>query len=195
MTEQEKLNVMADFTIYIENNGLIYNNVITPVCNNLARKKYKNVYNDEKAKKSWYNVVNYGLQRYYDDVYQKYYADEYGYVPAWHYLLTPSERRQVADELAAFYTDDIDFLTKRFIKEHEKPFMTGVVVSSAYLRSDINGNSIYEVTIKCNDGKVFSGESQNTHCFHNWVDGEKVKAFYHYTPKRKKLKFDEFVLL
>lgn len=83
-------------------------------------------------------------------------------------------------------------MTDRLIKEHERPSFVGVVVSSAYLRSDVNGNSIYEVTIKCNDEKIFSGESQDTHCFHNWVDGKKVKVFYHYTPKRKKLKFDEF---
>ena len=195
MTEQEKLNLMADITIYIENTRMIYDNVIMPLCNNLARKKFKNTYNGEKAKKSWYNVVNYGLQRYFVDVYQKCYVDEYGYISAWHYLLTVHERKQIADELQAFYAEEVDFLTDRLIKEHEKPSFVGVVVSSAYLRSDVNGNSIYEVTIKCNDGKVFSGESQDTHCFHNWVDGKKVKVFYHYTPKRKKLKFDEFQLL
>lgn len=195
MTEMEKLNIMADFTIYIENTATIYNNIIMSVCNTLARKKYKGVYNDEKAKKSWYNVVNYGLQDYYKSIYTKYYEDEYGHVPAWHYLLTTSERRQVADELQYFYAEEVDFLTNRLIKEHKRPFFVGVVVGSAYLRSDVNGNSIYEVTIKCNDEKVFSGESQDTHCFHNWVDGKKVKVFYHYTPKRKKLKFDEFELL
>ena len=61
MTEQEKLNLMADITIYIENTRMIYDNVIMPLCNNQARKKFKNAYNGEKAKKSWYNVVNYGL--------------------------------------------------------------------------------------------------------------------------------------
>lgn len=64
MTEMEKLGIMADVTIYIESNGILYNNVIISVCNNLARKKFKNTYNSEKAKKAWYNVVNYGLQRY-----------------------------------------------------------------------------------------------------------------------------------
>lgn len=195
MTEQEKLGIMADVTIYIENTRMIYDNVIIPLCNSLARKKFKGSYDDDKAKKAWYNVVNYGLQRYFVDVYQEYYADEYGHFSAWHYLLTTSERKQIADELQAFYAEEVDFLTNRFIKENEKPSFVGVVVSSAYLRSDVNGNSIYEVTIKCNDGKVFSGESQDTHCFHNWVDGKKVKVFYHYTPKRKKLKLDEFQLL
>lgn len=195
MNKQEKLGLMPDVTLYIENNGTLYNNVIMPVCNNLARKKFKGSYDDEKAKKAWYDVVNYGLQRYFVDVYKKYYADEYGYISAWHYLLTTAERRQIADELQAFYAEKVDFLTNRLIKENEKPSFVGVVVSSAYLRSDINGNSIYEVTIKCNDGKIFSGESQHTYCFHNWVDGKKVKVFYHYTPKRKKLKFDDFELL
>ena len=195
MNKQEKLGIMADVTIYIENTGMFYDNVIMPVCNSLARKKFKGVYDDEKAKKSWYNVVNYGLQRYYKDVYQRYYADKYGHISAWHYLLTTHERQQIADELQHFYAEEVDFLTNRLIKEHERPSFVGVVVSSAYLRSDVNGNSIYEVTIKCNDEKIFSGESQDTHCFHNWVDGKKVKVFYHYTPKRKKLKFDEFQLL
>ncbi len=195
MNQQEKLGLMADVTIYIENTRMIYDNVIIPVCNNLARKKFKGSYDDEKAKKAWYNVVNYGLQRYFVDVYKKYYADKYGHISAWHYLLTTRERQQIADELQAFYAREVDFLTNRLIKEHERPSFVGVVVSSAYLRSDVNGNSIYEVTIKCNDGKVFSGESQDTHCFHNWVDGKKVKVFYHYTPKRKKLKIDEFQLL
>ena len=102
MTEQEKLNLMADITIYIENTRMIYDNVIMPLCNNLARKKFKNTYNGEKAKKAWYNVVNYGLQRYFKDVYKKYYADKYGHISAWHYLLPPSERRQIADELQEF---------------------------------------------------------------------------------------------
>lgn len=195
MNKQEKLGLMADVTIYIENTGTFYDNVIIPVCNSLARKKFKGSYDDGKAKKAWYNVVNYGLKCYFVDVYQKYYVDKYGHISAWHYLLTTSERQQIADELQAFYAGEVDFLTNRLIKEHEKPSFVGVVVSSAYLRSDVNGNSIYEVTIKCNDGKVFSGESQDTHCFHNWVDGKKVKVFYHYTPKRKKLKFDEFQLL
>ena len=195
MNKQEKLGLMADVTIYIENTRMIYDNVIIPVCNNLAKKKFKGTYDDEKAKKSWYNVVNCGLQRYYKEVYQEYYADKYGHISAWHYLLTTSERKQIADELQAFYAEEIDFLTDRLIKEHERPSFVGVVVSSAYLRSDVNGNSIYEVTIKCNDEKIFSGESQDTHCFHNWVDGKKVKVFYHYTPKRKKLKFDEFIAL
>lgn len=195
MNKQEKLGIMADVTIYIENTRMIYDNVIIPLCNSLTRKKFKGSYDDEKAKKAWYNVVNYGLKCYFVDVYQKYYVDKYDHISAWHYLLTTSERQQIADELQAFYAGEVDFLTNRLIKEHEKPSFVGVVVSSAYLRSDVNGNSIYEVTIKCNDGKVFSGESQDTHCFHNWVDGKKVKVFYHYTPKRKKLKFDEFQLL
>ena len=195
MNKQEKLGIMADVTIYIENTGMFYDNVIMPVCNSLARKKFKGVYDDEKAKKSWYNVVNYGLQRYYKDVYQRYYADKYGHISAWHYLLTTHERQQIADELQHFYAEEVDFLTNRLIKEHERPSFVGVVVSSAYLRSDVNGNSIYEVTIKCNDEKIFSGESKDTHCFHNWIDGKKVKVFYHYTPKRKKLKLDEFQLL
>ena len=195
MTEQEKLGIMADVTIYIENTRMIYDNVIMPVCDSLARKKFKGSYDDNKAKKAWYNVVNRGLQCYYKDVYQEYYADKYGNISAWYNLLTPFRRRQIADELQAFYTGEVDFLTNRLIKEHEKPFFVGVVVSSAYLRSDVNGNSIYEVTIKCNDEKIFSGESKDTHCFHNWIDGKKVKVFYHYTPKRKKLKLDEFQLL
>lgn len=195
MTEQEKLGIMADVTIYIENTRMIYDNVIIPVCNNLARKKFKGSYDDEKAKKTWYNVVNYGLQSYFKEVYQEYYANEYGHISAWYCLLTTSERHQIADELQHFYAEEVDFLTDRLIKEHERPAFVGVVVSSAYLRSDVNGNSIYEVTIKCNDEKIFSGESKDTYCFRNWLDGKKVKVFYHYTPKRKKLKFDEFQLL
>lgn len=195
MTEQEKQQLINDFTLYIENNSDLYRGMIVPTCNSLARKKFKGSYDDEKAKRAWYSVVNYGLQGYFFDVYKKYYAEEYGHIPAWHYLLATSERRQIADELQAFYAGEVDFLTDRLIKENERPSFVGVVVSSAYLRSDVNGNSIYEVTIKCNDGKVFSGKSQDTHCCHNWVDGKKVKVFYHYTPKRKKLKFDELKVL
>lgn len=106
MTEMEKLNIMADFTIYIENTATIYNNIIMSVCNTLARKKFKGSYDDEKAKKTWYNVVNYGLQRYFVDVYQEYYANKYGNISAWHYLLTTHERQQIADELQHFYADE-----------------------------------------------------------------------------------------
>ena len=196
MTGQEKLDVMADFTIYIENTGLIYNNVIVPVCNNLARKKYKKVYDDEKAKKSWYNIVNYGLQRYYIDVFKKYYGDEYGHVPAWHYLLTTSERRQVADELAAFYADEIGFLTNRLIKEHERSFFVGVVKVCKWQRNDINGNATYKVVVVRDDnGDVVIGTSQDAQCFNGWLEGKKVKVVYHVTAKRKAVKFDEFKVL
>lgn len=196
MTEQEKETLISDFALYLKNDSIIYDNVIVPVCNNLARKKYKKVYDDEKAKKSWYNVVNYGLQRYYKDIYVKCYADEYGYVPAWHYLLTTSERHQVADELAAFYADDIDFLTKRLIKEHERPSFVGVVKVCKWQRNDINGNATYKVVVVRDDnGDIVTGTSQDAQCFHGWLEGKKVKVFYHVTPKRKKLKFDDFKVL
>lgn len=54
MNKQEKLDIMADVTIYIENTRMIYDNVIMPVCNSLARKKYKGSYDDGKAKRAWY---------------------------------------------------------------------------------------------------------------------------------------------
>lgn len=196
MTEQEKMGLMADITIYIENTGTFYDNVIMPVCNSLARKKFKGVYDDEKAKKSWYNVVNYGLQRYFKDVYQKYYADKYGHIPAWHYLLTTHERQQIADELQAFYASEVDFLTNRIIKENEKPSFVGVVKSCEWQRNDINGNGIYKVALERSDsGNMVTGTSQHYNCFHGWLEGKKVKVFYHVTPKRKKLKFDDFKVL
>lgn len=196
MTEQEKETLISDFTLYLKNDSIIYNNVIVPVCNSLARKKYKGVYDDEKSKKAWYNVVNYSLQRYYKDVYQKYYVDEYGYIAAWHYLLTTSERRQVADELQAFYADDIDFEANRLIKEHEKPSFVGVVKVCKWQRNDINGNATYKVVVVRDDnGDIVTGTSQDAQCFHGWLEGKKVKVFYHVTPKRKKLKFDDFKVL
>lgn len=196
MTEQEKEMIINDFTLYIKNNYKLYNYVIVPVCNSLARKKYKGTYDNEKSKKAWYNVVNYGLQGYYFDVYKKCYADEYGYVPAWHYLLTTSERRQVADELAAFYAEDIDFLTKQLIKEHERPCLVGVVKFCKWQRNDINGNGIYKVAVERSDnGNIVMGTSQDEKCLHGWLEGKKVKAFYHVTAKRKAVKFDEFKVL
>lgn len=196
MNKQEKLGLMTDVTLHIENGGTFYDNVIMPLCNNLARKKFKGTYDDEKAKKAWYNVVNYGLQRYYKDVYQEYYADEYGNISAWHYLLTTSGRRQIADELAAFYAGEIDFLTDRFIKEHEKPSFVGVVKSCEWQRNDINGNGIYKVVIERSDsGNIVTGTSQHTYCFHGYLEGKKVKAFYHVTPKRKAVKFNDFIIL
>lgn len=196
MTEQEKLGLMADITIYIENTGTFYDNVIMPVCNSLARKKFKGSYDDEKAKKAWYNVVNYGLQRYFKDVYQKCYADEYGHLSAWHYLLTTSERRQIADELQAFYASEVDFLTNRLIKEHERPSFVGVVKSCKWQRNDINGNGIYKVVVeRCDNGNIVTGTSQAYNCFYSLLPGEKVKAFYHVTPKRKAVKFDDFEVL
>lgn len=196
MTEQEKEQLMTDFTLYVKNNSIICNNIITSVCASLARKKYKKVYDNEKAKKSWFNVVNYSLQRYYNDVYQKYCADEYGHIAAWHYLLTTAERRQVADELAAFYTDEINFLADRLIKEHERPSFVGVVKSCEWQRNDINGNGIYKVVVERSDnGNIVTGTSQHYNCFHGWLEGKKAKVFYHVTPKRKAVKFDDFKLL
>lgn len=196
MNKQEKLGIMADVTIYIENTRMIYDNVIMPLCNNLARKKYKGSYDDEKAKKAWSNVVNYGLQRYFKNVYKKYYADEYGNISAWHYLLTTSERRQIADELQAFYASEVDFLTDRLIKENEKPSFVGVVKSCEWQRNDINGNGIYKVALERSDnGSIVTGTSQHTYCFHGWLEGKKVKVFYHVTPKRKAVKFDDFIIL
>lgn len=196
MNKQEKLGLMADVTIYIENTRTFYDNVIIPVCNNLARKKFKGSYDDEKAKKAWYNVVNYGLQRYFKEVYQEYYADKYGHISAWYYLLTTSERRQIADELQHFYAQEVDFLTNRLIKEHEKPSFVGVVKSCEWQRNDINGNGIYKVVVERSDnGNIVTGTSQHTYCFHGRLEGKKVKAFYHVTPKRKVVKFDDFKVL
>lgn len=196
MTEQEKLGIMADVTIYIENTRMIYDNVIIPLCNSLARKKFKGSYDDEKAKKAWYNVVNYGLQRYFVDVYQEYYANKYGNISAWHYLLTTSERQQIADELQHFYAEEVDFLTDRLIKEHEKPSFVGVVKSCEWQRNDINGNGIYKVVVERSDsGNMVTGTSQHYNCFHGWLEGKKVKAFYHVTPKRKAVKFNDFKVL
>ena len=196
MTEQEKLGIMADVTIYIENNVMIYNNFIIPLCNSMARKKCKNTYNDEKAKRAWCNVVNYGLQRYFVDVYQKYYANEYGYIPAWHYLLATHEQKQIADELQAFYAEEVDFLTNKLIKGHEKPSFVGVVKYCEWQRNDISGNGIYKVALERSDnGEIVTGTSQDYNCFHGWLEGKKVKVFYHVTAKRKAVKFDEFQLL
>lgn len=196
MTEQEKLGVMADVTIYIENTRMIYDNAIIPTCNSLARKKFKGVYDDEKAKRAWYNVVNYGLQRYFKNVYQEYYTNEYGYISVWHHLLTTHERRQIADELQAFYASEVDFLTNRLIKEHEKPSFVGVVKYCKWIRNDINGNGIYKVVVERSDnGNIVTATSQHTYCFHGWLEGKKVKAFYHVTPKRKSVKFDDFEVL
>ena len=196
MTEQEKLNLMADVTIYIENTRMIYDNVIIPVCNSLARKKFKSSYDDGKAKRAWYNVVNYGLQRYFKEVYQEYYADKYGHVPAWHYLLTTSERRQIADELQHFYAQEVDFLTNRLIKENEKPSFVGVVKCCQWQCNDINGNGIYKVALERSDnGEIVTGTSQAYNCFRGWLEGKKVKAFYYVTAKRKAIKFNEFQLL
>lgn len=196
MNKQEKLGIMADLTIYIENTRMIYDNVIMPVCNSLARKKFKGVYEDGKAKKSWYNVVNYGLQHYYKDVYQEYYADKYGHISAWHYLLTTHERQQIADELQHFYAEEVDFLTNRLIKENEKPSFVGVVKYCKWLRNDVNGNGIYKVIVERVDNRnIVIGTSRDGKCCHSWLESKKVKVFYHYTPKRKKLKFDEFQVL
>lgn len=196
MTEQEKQQLINDFTLYIENNSDLYRGMIIPTCNILARKKFKGTYDDGKAKKAWYNVVSYGLQGYFVDVYKKYYADEYGYISAWHYLLTTSERRQIADELQAFYASEVNFLTNRLIKEHEKPSFVGVVKSCEWMRNDINGNGIYKVLLeRCDSGDLVTGASQHGLCFHGWLEGKKVKAFYHVTPKRKSVKFNDFEIL
>ena len=196
MTEQEKQQLINDFTLYIENTSMIYDNVIMPLCNNLACKKFKGSYDDEKARRAWCNVVNCGLQRYFKDVYQKCYVDEYGYISAWHHLLTVHERKQIADALQAFYSSEVDFLTNRLIKENEKPSFVGVVKSCQWQRNDINGNGIYKVVVERSDsGNIVTGTSQHTYCFHGWLEGKKVEVFYHVTPKRKAVKFDDFKVL
>lgn len=196
MTEQEKQQLINDFTLYIENNSDLYRGMIVPTCNSLARKKFKGTYDDEKARRAWYNVVNYGLQGYYKDVYQEYYADKYGNMSAWYNLLTTHERKQIADELQAFYASEVDFLTNRLIKEHEKPSFVGVVKSCEWQRNDINGNGIYKVVVeRSENGNIVTGTSQHTYCFHGWLEGKKVEVFYHVTPKRKAVKFDDFKVL
>ena len=196
MNKQEKQQLINDFTLYIENTSMIYDNVIMPLCNNLARKKFKGTYDEGKAKKAWCNVVNCGLQRYFKDVYQKCYVDEYGYISAWHYLLTTHERKQIANELQAFYASEVDFLTNRLIKEHEKPSFVGVVKSCKWQRNDINGNGIYKAVVERSDnGDIVAGTSQHYNCFRGWLEGKKVEAFYHVTPKRKAVKFDDFKVL
>lgn len=132
----------------------------------------------------------------YVDVYQKHYGDEYSHIPAWYNLLTTSERKQIADELQAFYAEEVDFLANRLIKEHERPSFVGVVKSCQWQRNDINGNGIYKVALeRCDSGNMVTGTSQAYNCFHGWLEGKKVKVFYHVTSKRKSVKFNEFQLL
>lgn len=188
MTEQEKEVLINDITLYIENNGDLYRERIIPICKSMARKKYRKVYDDKKAMAAWYNVAVWGLKRYH-----KYIYDGPGH---WYDILTTSERRQVADELQAFYADDIDFLTNRLVKEHERPSFVGVVKLCKWQRNDINGNATYKVVVVRDDNvDIVTGTSQDYNCFHGWLEGKKVKVFYHVTEKRKAVKFDEFILL
>ena len=102
MKKQVNNEMVDELTLYVNNTRNIYEN-IRLVCKSLARKKRKGIYNEQKAVKAFYNLVNLALKQYYI---------EFGGAYAWYLLANTATRQAVAKELLETYQEDIEEFTK-----------------------------------------------------------------------------------
>lgn len=100
MKKEINNEMVNELVLYINNTRNVYEN-IQLVCKNLARKKCKGIYDEQKAVKAFYNLVNYAQQQYYR---------EFGGASAWYLLANTATRQAVAKELLEYYQEDIEEL-------------------------------------------------------------------------------------
>ena len=102
MKKQVNNEMVDELVLYTNNTRSLYEN-IQLVCKNLARKKKKGNYDEQKAIKAFYNLVNLAQQQYFK---------EFGGAYAWYLLANTATRQAVAKELLEEYIEDIEEFTK-----------------------------------------------------------------------------------
>lgn len=102
MKKEINNEMVNELVLYINNTRNVYEN-IQLVCKKLARKKCKGIYDEQKAVKAFYNLVNYAQQQYYR---------EFGGASTWYLLANTATRQAVAKELLEYYQEDIEELTQ-----------------------------------------------------------------------------------
>lgn len=100
--KQVNNEMLNGLVLYVNNTRNLYENTKL-VCKSLARKKRKGNYDDQKAIKAFYNLVNLALKQYYI---------EFGGAYAWYLLANTATRQAVAKELLEEYIEDIEEFTK-----------------------------------------------------------------------------------
>lgn len=110
--------IAYDLSLIIENDGDIYRQFITPVINNLKKKKAKGIYDEELAKKAFLNVVNNALS-------SRNFQHLCTYDKS---LVNVPTRKAVAEELLDFFTDEIDYVEES-VKKSKKQLRETLIVT------------------------------------------------------------------
>lgn len=95
------MNMVNELCLYAVNTSKLYHSCIIPVCKNLARKKVKGMYQEDKALKAFYNVANHATYEYWLEFRNGY---------KWFYIASTATRREVASYLLDYYADYIEEL-------------------------------------------------------------------------------------
>lgn len=89
-----------DFFLTITNESVLYNRIILPTINNLARKMKSKRYDATLALKAWQNVA---------DECVKWYDKQYGSGKGSLTFMSKPLRTEVAKQLMADYTEDVEY--------------------------------------------------------------------------------------
>lgn len=99
----------VELTLYITNDGNLYNSMTRAIIKNLAKKVVKGTYDDSKAVKAWYNLATYGAQKYH-----KAYCDS---ASRWYTVFPVSVRKECAMALKEEYEETLAWEVERMRKE------------------------------------------------------------------------------
>lgn len=88
-----------ELCLFIENDGDLYRQMVTPIIDNLARKKAKGTYDSTLALKAWKNLADEGAKRYHA---------QFGSGGPWHGMFSPDDRRECAAMLADSFGEELD---------------------------------------------------------------------------------------
>lgn len=101
MNRQPKINaeMLNELVLYTVNTSHIYKSSIIPICNNLARKLNKGVFDKSKAIKAFYHVAVFATKEYFR---------EFGGADKWYQLANVDTRTAAAAELLDYYMEYIE---------------------------------------------------------------------------------------
>ena len=87
---------VTELELYTQNTGELYQKRISPYLDNLSKKEEKGMYDEEKAQKGYYSIVNESA---------KMYNKEFG--SSGSMIFTPRDKKEVAKRLEMSYRDEI----------------------------------------------------------------------------------------
>lgn len=100
MTTNNNINMdmVNELCLYAVNTRKLYD-LARNICKNLARKKVKGMYQEDKAFKAFYNLANHATYEYWLEFRNGY---------KWFYIASTATRRELAKRLLDYYKEDIE---------------------------------------------------------------------------------------